>query len=145
MISQVILPPQTDQENSFDYKSASSAFSHGLARALQYTGHNISITMKTSLSLLALLFALALPAEAFAGLAGLPVPAVLNSENTHTLFFATFVHLILIADYRPRLSTLPRSAGRKIEIRPAVLGVTGTRSNAYGVRQTRRFRAPVAI
>ena len=102
--------------------------------------------MKTSLSLLALLLALALPAEAFAGLAGLPVPAVLNSENTLALFFATFVLLILIADYRPRPSTLPRSAGRKqIETRPAVLGVTVTRSNAYGVRQTRRFRAPVAI
>jgi hypothetical protein len=116
-----------------------------LARALQYTGHNILIIVKTSLSLLALLFALALPTETFAGLAGLPVPAVLNSENTLALFFATFVLLISIADYRPRLSTLPRSAGRKLEIRPAVLGVTVTRSNAYGVRQTRRFRAPVAI
>jgi len=123
----------------------SSVFRRGLARALQYTGNNIPMTMKTSLSLLALLLALALPAEAFAGLAGLPVPAVLNAENTLGLFFATFVLLILIADYQPRLATLPRSAGRKIEIRPAVLGVTVTRANAYGIRQPRRFRAPVTI
>ena len=101
--------------------------------------------MKTSLALLALLFALALPAEAFAGLAGLPVPAVLNSENTLALFFTTFVLLILIADYRPRLAPLPRNAGRKLVTRPAVLGVTVTRANAYGIRQTRQFRAPVTI
>ncbi|HTZ21555.1 MAG TPA: hypothetical protein VMC06_11805 [Opitutaceae bacterium] len=101
--------------------------------------------MKTSLSLLALLFALALPAEAFAGLAGLPVPAVLNSENTLALFFTTFVFLILIADYRPRLSSQPRCTGRRIEARPAVLHVAVKRSNAYGIRQTRRFRAPVTI
>jgi hypothetical protein len=45
-----------------------------LARALQYTGNNIPMTMKTSLSLLALLLALALPAEASAGRAAFARP-----------------------------------------------------------------------
>jgi len=53
----------------------SYVFHRGLAHALQYTGNNIPMTMKTSLSLLALLLALALPAEELAGLPGLPVPA----------------------------------------------------------------------
>ncbi len=123
----------------------SSVFVHSLARVLQYTLATNPLIMKTSLTLLALLSALALPAEAFAGLAGLPVPAVLNGENTLALFFATFVLLILIADYRPRLSALPRSAGQKIEIRPAVLGVTVTRSNAYGVRRPRGVRSTVTL
>ena len=100
--------------------------------------------MKTSLTFLALLLALALPGEAVAELAGLPVPAVLNSENTLALFTATFVLLILLADYRPRIPTLLRGASRRMEIGPAVLGVTVARSNAYGVRRPRRVRATVA-
>jgi len=101
--------------------------------------------MKTSLTILALISALAIPTEAFAELAGLPVPAVLNSENILALFFATFVLLIVIADYRPRLSALPRRAGRNIEVCPAVLGVTVTRSNAYGIRRPCAVRASVTL
>ena len=52
----------------------SSVSDYGLARALQYTGNNIPMTMKTSLSLLALLLALALPAEASAGRAAFARP-----------------------------------------------------------------------
>jgi len=100
--------------------------------------------MKTSLTLLALFLALALPSEAFAELAGLPVPAVLNVENTFALFTATFVLLIFIADYRPRKLALPRAAGRNREPAQAVLGVTIARFNAYGVRRPRGVRATVA-
>jgi hypothetical protein len=107
--------------------------------------------MKTSLALLAFLSALALAialafsGDAFAELAGFPVPAVFNVENMLALFTATFALLILIADYRPRLSTLPRYSGQNRETGPAILGVTVTRTNVYGVRRPRRFRAPVAI
>jgi len=100
--------------------------------------------MKTSLTLLALFLALALPSEAFAELAGLPVPAVLNVENTFALFTASFVLLIFIADYRPRKLALSRAAGRNREPAQAVLGVTVARFNAYGVRRPRGVRATVA-
>jgi hypothetical protein len=100
--------------------------------------------MKTSLTLLGLFLALALPGEALAELAGLRVPAVLNVENTLALFTATFALLLLIAEYRPRLSALPVRSGRNRETGPAVLGVTVMRSNVYGIRRLRSVRPKVA-
>ena len=100
-----------------------------MARALRYPRHNIPLIMKTSLmilaslSSLALVLALAFSGDAFAELAGLHVPAVLNVENTLALFTATFALLILIAEYRPRVSTLPLRSGRNQETGPAVLSL----------------------
>jgi len=103
-----------------------------------------SLMILASLSSLALVLALAFSGDAFAELAGLHVPAVLNVENTLALFTATFALLILIAEYRPRVSTLPLRSGRNQETGPAVLGVTVTRSNAYGIRQPRSVRTKIA-
>jgi hypothetical protein len=123
----------------------------GLARALRYARHNIPLTMKTSLitlaslSSLALVLALAFSGDAFAELAGIHVPAVLNVENTLALFTAAFVLLIFIAEYRPRLSPLAVRSGQSLEeTGAAVLGVIVTRSNVYGIRQPRRVRTKVA-
>jgi hypothetical protein len=103
-----------------------------------------SLTILASLSGLALVLALAFSGDAFAELAGLPVPAVLNAENTLALFIATFAFLIFIAEYRPRLSTLRQHSGRNRDTGPAVLGVTVTRPNVYGVRQPRSVRTQIA-
>ena len=98
-----------------------------------------------SLSSLALVLALAFSGDAFAELAGLHVPAVLNVENTLALFTATFALLLLIAEYRPRLSPLAVRSGQSLEeTGAAVLGVTVTRSNVYGIRQPRSVRTKVA-
>jgi hypothetical protein len=101
--------------------------------------------MKTSLTFLALFLSLALPGEVFAEFVGVHVPAVLSGETTLALFASTFVLLILINDYRPRLSALPRRTGRKLAIAQPVVGITVPRSNAYGIRRSRRSCAPVSI
>jgi hypothetical protein len=100
--------------------------------------------MRTSLTLLGRFLALAFPGEALAELAGLPVPAVLNRENAFALFTATFVFLVFIADYWPRISTLPQRTGRRWKTGQVVLEVAVARSNAYGVRRSRGVRTQVA-
>jgi len=52
--------------------------------------------------------------------------------------------LLLIAEYRPRLSPLAVRSGQSLETGAAVLGVTVTLSNAYGIRQPRSVRTKVA-
>ena len=97
-----------------------------------------------SLSGLALVLALAFSGDAIAELAGFPVPAVLNVENTLALFTAAFVLLIFIAEYRPRLSPLAVRSGQSLKTGAAVLGITVTRSNAYSVSQSHNVRTKVA-
>ena len=103
-----------------------------------------SLLFLASLSSLALVLALAFSGDAFAELAGLHVPAVLNVENTLALFTAAFVLLTFIAEYRPRLSPLAVRSGQSLETGPAGLGITVTRSKVYGIRQPRSARTKIA-
>jgi hypothetical protein len=92
-----------------------------ISPAQHSTNMKTSLMILASLSSLALVLALAFSGDAFAELAGLHVPAVLNVENTLALFTATFALLLLIAEYRPRLSPLAVRSGQSLETGAAVL------------------------
>ena len=61
--------------------------------------------MKNSLKITALLLAASFPCVAFAEILGAKVPAVLNVENTATLFALLIIGLTVVTDYSRRSRT----------------------------------------
>jgi hypothetical protein len=72
--------------------------------------------MKTSIKITALLLAASFPCAAFAEILGANVPAILNVENTATLFSLLILGLTVISDYSRRSrSALSQSYARFAE------------------------------
>jgi len=61
--------------------------------------------MKNSLKITALLVAASFPCVAFAEILGAKIPAVLNVENTATLFALLIIGLTVVTDYSRRSRT----------------------------------------
>ena len=72
--------------------------------------------MKNSLKITALVLAASFPCVAFAEILGANVPAVLNVENTATLFALLIIGLTVVTDYSRRSRTaLARSYSKFVE------------------------------